>query len=86
MIFSVCEFFDITEVLYCIKKMAEISYVLERSRSTSLHFTYHRKQKGMSDHKTIFAALPLHLAFSTPLCPELFYSTAACYPRSGESP
>jgi len=24
---------------------------------------------------------PLHLASSTPLCPELFYSTAACYPR-----
>lgn len=48
------------------------SYVLERSRFTLLHFTYHRKQKEMSDHKTIFAALPLHLASSTPLpCPEL---------------
>lgn len=43
------------------------SYVFERSRFTLLHFTYHRKQKEMSDH-----ALPLHLASSTPLpCPEL---------------
>ena len=47
------------------------SHVLERSRFTSLHFTHNYKQKEMSDHKTIFAALPLHFASSTPPCPEL---------------
>ena len=38
----------------------------------SLRFTSHTTaRKEMSDHKAVFAALPLHLASSTPPCPEL---------------